>query len=128
MSLVGMSITPTGSNADIADPLGAAIRECGGVVQDITIIVDQDVQSIPQQDTNKLLDFAELRLLETITGNLTLTTITVGDRSESLSDLSRGLATAISMKSKSITDRYGLGAIATSGVIALDFAEKEDLP
>jgi hypothetical protein len=71
MAEVGMdNTTISGTNADIDDPLGFAIRRLGGSVANPVSVSDGDVSGIDGSEFDKLMDYAELRLLKNILGNM----------------------------------------------------------
>lgn len=112
-----------GYNADLNDPIGYGIRQCGEKVSDLTAVADSDLSSITEYD--KLLDFAELRALRTaLTVARRLVTIQEGPHREDLSDLATGLQTDIAAKQAEISEAYGLGvAQLEAGVLTLQFME-----
>ena len=71
MAFVEMDIAKSdGTNADLNDPIAYAVRLCGLSVADISDVKDSDLAPLPDSDIDKLLDLAELRLLQNIFGNL----------------------------------------------------------
>jgi len=89
--------------------------------------VDADLAGLSSDDTDKLLDVAEVRTLESILGNLNLVDITVGPRKESLSDLGSRIEKKLARLQEHVTNKYGIGAGSISGgVITLDFMETGD--
>lgn len=125
MDLVGMNISATGTNESLNDPLGMALLGMGLNVADLASVTDTDLAAI--EDIPQFLDRAELRLLETIAGNIDLVNITTGPRSEALSDLSKQVEAAITRLTKKIEKQYGSGVGSLQpGVVTLDFAEKYD--
>lgn len=116
--------TIAGTNGDLNDPIGWAIRQCGGTVATLTSVVDGDVSSVNDADADKLLDLAELRTIETIEGNLDGVDITVGPRSESLNQLSVRVRAKLDSKRAQLQRDYGFGVgTLTAGVVSLDFAQ-----
>lgn len=120
--------TLDGTNVDLNDPIGYALREMGYTVDDITAVADADVSSAANYD--KLLDLSELRTLENIQGNLDEVDITLGPRKEALGQLPTRLEKRIERLEAKVRKVYGIGVgTITAGVIKLDFAEhNEDLP
>lgn len=119
--------TVDGTNPDLNDPLGVALREMGESVADISAVADADLSGVAEADYNELLDRAELRTLESIEGNYTLVDITTGPRSEKLSQL----AAAVQIRKKQLMDRiekqYGIGGDSfVAGYLIMDFVEHNE--
>lgn len=118
--------TIDGTNVDLNDPIGVALRNMGYTVVSITNVADSDLESVPDEDIDQLLDLAELRTLESIEGNLDDVDIQANGRSESLNQLSARVRMKIDTKRKAIESQYvGLGTL-DAGVITLDFMEKDE--
>jgi hypothetical protein len=127
MTAAGLATTYAGANADLNDPIGYAIRKCGGAVASVAAVADSDLAGISADKYDQLLDLAELRTLESIVGNLDDVNITVGPHSEQLADLSARVQKRIETKRAEIQKEYGIGAGALeAGVIGLDFMQKDD--
>lgn len=122
--------TVDGSNADLNDPLGVAIREVGGSVGDISSVDDDDLATVDSSDVDWFIDTAELRVLESIEGNLDDVDMTAGSQSRRFSQLATQVAKRIDRKKEQLEDKYGVGVPPlTPGVIKLDIADhNDDLP
>ena len=107
MALVDMAITTVGTNADLNDPLSTAFRLLGYTPASPVTISDTDLTNLADSKVTEFLDRAELRLLETIHGNIDLVDITVGPRRESLNQLADQVKDAIDALQKKISTRYG---------------------
>lgn len=126
MSKVGFAVTVVGSNADLNDPIGWGVRQAGGTVSDYSSVTDTDVATVATADYDKMLDFAELRLLENIVGNLDDVDVTLGPRSEKLSQLLKTLQERKEEQEKKLETTYGYNVSSLSGgVITETFAEHE---
>ena len=67
MTFVSMDgTTVDGTNADLNDPIGVAIRECGGTTAAPELVTDADVATVVTADLDKLLDIGEYRLIGSI--------------------------------------------------------------
>ncbi len=121
-------VTDSGANEDLNDALGYALRQCGLTVTDVSAVSNADLSALDAEDTDKLLDFAELRALKTaLTVARRLVTFQTGPRREDLSDLAKGLATDIAAKQAEIGETYGLGvATLEAGVVTLQFMESNE--
>lgn len=117
--------TVDGTNVDLNDPIGVALRQLGYSISDITAVADADLASIAETEFNELLDRAELRGLESIEGNLTYVDITAGPRSEKLSQLMEHVRTRKDQLADKVTQEYGTGSLV-AGYITMDFAERAD--
>lgn len=124
MSAAGMAITYVGTNADLNDPIGYALRYAGYTVADPAGVADADIAAIGDEDLDAVLDIAEFRLLKNISGNLALVDITTGPISEKLSQLSAALEKRIDKLSAEIALSYG--AEIEVGAIHFDFATHGD--
>lgn len=118
--------TVAGTNADLNDPLGYALRRLGYAVASAVSVADTDVDDVSAADTDAFLDVAELRALENAHGAaLTLVDISVGPRKESLGQMAEGLLQRMEAKRRQVEADYGIGAgELESGVLNLDFMEK----
>lgn len=116
------------NNADLNDAIGYAVRKVGGTVTDPTLVVDADVATVADADTDKLFDFAELRQMESmLAAARRLVSISVGPRNEQLGAIAGGLLSDIQNKQARIEKEYGLGlSTLESGVISFRFAETND--
>lgn len=119
--------TMDGMNADLNDPIGYAVRRLGGTVASVVQVVDADLAGIASDDYDQLFDLAELRTLETIAGNLDDVDITLGPRSESLSQLASQVDKRIEKLAEKVQRIYGVDVgTLSAGVIGLDFAQHEE--
>lgn len=129
MSAAGMAVTFTGSNADLNDPIGYALRYVGYTVDDPSSVANADVAELASEDLDQVLDVAEYRLLKNISGNLALVDITTGPVSEKLSQLSASLEKRIEKLSADISTLYGAGVTIEVGAFHYDFSTHgDDLP
>jgi hypothetical protein len=119
--------TVNGSNADLNDPIGWAIRKCGGSVASVVAVADSDVAGVSTDDLDKFFDLAEFRALESISGNLAVVTITAGPRTEHLSDLAKLVEQRLARKRKQLLEDYGVGAPELqAGVFYHDFIQTDE--
>lgn len=115
--------TVNGTNADLADPLAWAIGQAGGALASRSAVTDADVATV--SDEEQLLDLAELRTLESISGNLALVDVTFGPHSEKLGQLGDRVEKLIARKRKQVAADHGVGASALeAGVVTLAFAQQ----
>jgi len=122
--------TVDGSNTDLNDPLGVAIREVGGSVGDISSVDDDDIATVDSTKTDQFIDTAELRILQSIEGNLDDVDTTAGSHSRRFSQLATQVEKKLQRLEKKLEDKYGVGVpVMTAGVILLDIADhNDDLP
>lgn len=129
MAAAGLVITYAGSNDDLNDPIGWAVRKAGGSVSDAGSVADADVQTVADADFDALVDLAEYRALVNVKGNYALVDTKSGQYSESLSQMVNNLQQLIEQKWLYIKNTYGIGsAVMEVGVITSDFATHGDDP
>jgi len=125
MALVEMDVVASGSNDDLNDPIATALLDMGSQPVSLSDVADSDLTSVDPEEYPELFDRAELRLLESISGNLDMVNISVGPHKEELNQLAKQVEKAIDRLITKISRRYGdVNFIA--GVLALDFQAKED--
>src|SRR5512139_1577622 len=121
--------TEAGDNEDLNDPIGYAVRLCGGTVSSAAEVTDTDVATVATEDTDAFLDVAEYRLLETVYNTvLDLVDTTSGPQRQNLSQWAAAIAAKVQRLEAKIADRYDIdfgGTVITSGVVDLDFMEKD---
>lgn len=128
MTAAGMAVTYAGSNADLNDPIGYALRYVGYAVDDPSSVSNSDIAEIADEDLDQVLDVAEYRLLKNISGNLAMVDITTGPVSEKLSQLSTSLEKRIDKLAADIAALYGTGTTIEVGAFHFDFATHGDDP
>lgn len=117
--------TVDGTNSDLNDPIGWAIRSCGGTVASLAAVSDGDVATTAESDLDKLLDLAELRTLESIQANNDKVDIQSEQTRKAWATLGTRLETMIARKQKQIARDYGVGlGSLTAGTIDLSFQEQ----
>jgi hypothetical protein len=115
--------TVDGTNTDLADPIAWALRTAGYTTADITNPTTAEVADA-EDDVDQVVDLAEYRGLENILGNLDDVDVTVGPRSEKLSQLAAQVQKRLDSVKDRVEDLYGYGASALEvGVITYEFAE-----
>jgi hypothetical protein len=124
------SVTDDGTNEDLNDPIGFAIRQCGGTTTDYVLVDDADVATVDSADYDKLFDIAEWRTIESILGNFDKYGLKVGPRSGYQSQVREGLEGRLKRIKDYLEAAYGFLTTEPSvGYISRDFAEhNEDLP
>ena len=113
--------TVDGTNADLNDPLGRAVRRLSGTVADPTSVADADLATVSSENTDALLDLAELRALNSVLGNLTLVDTRVGPREQKYDQLRQAVRARIGRLEQALGDH--LAAELVAGVVEMDFAE-----
>jgi hypothetical protein len=126
MSFAGYAVTVVGSNANLNDPIGYALRQAGYSVASISAVADVDLAAVNDADIDQILDVAEFRTLENISGNLDDVDITNGPESEKFSQVSAALEKRMARLQDKINSAYGTGVTANVGSITFDFAEHDD--
>lgn len=119
--------TVAGTNADLNDPIGYALRASGLSVSSVAAVADADVAGVGDDLIDQVLDIAEWRTLLSIEGNYDDVDISANGRSESLSQTMKQVQAKIDRLQKRITEIHGVGlGTLTGGSIALDFMAKGD--
>lgn len=114
--------TVDGTNADLNGPIARAVRDLGHSVASAVLVVDADVAAVTDAQIDEFLDRAVLHTLEAVLGNLDDVDISVGPRSEKLSQLAAQLERRI----ERLRDELGVGMITpTAAVITTDIAEHD---
>lgn len=107
MTTAGLAITTAGSNADCSDPMAWAIRQLGYAPSAADTVTDGELATVAVAHTDALLDLAEVRLLETIQGNLTSVNARVGPLAEDKGALLGQITTLATQKRNSVSARHG---------------------
>lgn len=118
--------TVSGNNKDLAEPISWSMRQCGYSVASIADATAAEVATVADTDADKLLDYAEWRLLNNILQNFALVDVSEGPHSESFNQFRLRLEEAIGRKDKQMQKLYGasLGTIS-GGEVLLNFQESE---
>jgi hypothetical protein len=118
MAIVGMT------SASLDEPIGAALRQMGIYPEDTTTITDGDVAKVLSNYLDNLLDVAELKTLQNISGNIDLVDTTAGPIKNSYSQLAAQVETAIARLSARCSKMYGTDACTLmGGSFGMDFTE-----
>jgi hypothetical protein len=121
------------ANAGIGydDPIAFALRQCSVMPADPFKPVDGDLAGVSVLDIDKVLDFAEFRLLATALQNYVDVDVTIGPRHESADQMRKRLQEAVEARRAFLQRTYGYGAESTgdaaalsAGTISLDFQEQ----
>lgn len=125
LTAAGMAITVAGANADLNGPIARAVRALGYAVASAVLVADVDVAQITDAQHDEFLDHVTLHTLESIAGNLDDVDITVGPRSEKLSQNAAQVERKIKRLRESMEAAYGYGMAdpIALGPVTLDFAE-----
>jgi len=117
--------TVAGTNADLNDPIGFALRQVGGTVTTPTAVADADLATLAAADLDEFLDLAELRTLETVHSHLLdLVDTAAGQRHDEYSQLANGLQLKIDRLGLRIRQVYGWTATtAEAGFYTSAFTE-----
>jgi len=112
--------TINGTNADLNDPIVAALLQLGYTVANITSVADTDIDDVPDTDIARVLALAELRALETAMQG-------AQDVSGLGYSIKSRIGDAVTALRSAILARYGLGGGSLSGgALMLDFAETSE--
>ena len=120
-------VTINGTNASLNDPIGRGLRAIGSPPADLAAVDDSDLAVVTDDLVDALLDVAELRALENISGNLDDVAVTVGPRSEQRNQLADQVLRKIERLTAKVQLEYGIGLGKLSpGAISLGFLDDDD--
>lgn len=124
METVEMSVETSGTNTDLNNIIGFAIRQSGGTVASFASVADSDLSGFDSEYYEQLFDIAELRLLKNIKGRWGKWDIRAGQLAENLSQFGKDLDADIERLEKHVKSTYGIGVSTVSiGSVDYDFAE-----
>ena len=117
--------TIDGTNADLADPIGWALRVAGYTTADVSDPTTAEVAAA-EDDIDEVIALADLRTMLNTRGNLDDVDTAVGPRDEKLSQLAAQLDRMIKFQRVVLEMSYGYGApeLAT-GTLTYEFAEHQ---
>ena len=120
--------TINGTNADLGDPIAFALRQIGVTVATPASPTDAEVAAASADDTDQLLDLAEIRILETVLQHvLDLVNTEAGQRVDEYSQLAAGLQKRIERAEARARSLYGWTATTLeAGYLYHDFAQHGD--
>lgn len=119
--------TVDGTNTDLNDPIGTAIRQAGGSVADLATVADGDLSTFAEADYDKLIGLAELRALETIQRNYAQVDVEVDDVSRDSGQLGTRIDKAVALLTARLRDEYGLAVgLMEAGYIDLNISQQYD--
>jgi len=123
MTAAGMDgTTVDGTNADLNGPIGRALHDLGHAVASFVLVANADVDDVTDAQTGEFLDRVILHTLEAVLGNLDDVDITVGPRSEKLSQL----AAQAERRVARLRVTLGAGMVTPAAtVITLNIAEHD---
>lgn len=123
MEVAEMAVTIAGTNADLDDPLAWACRGVGGTTSAHNTVTAAELALLSPAKYDDLLALAEYRTLQNILGALNAVDITVGPRSEKLS---QHVVQVQGMLDRLESTVSAIATPMTTGCITLDFAEHGD--
>jgi hypothetical protein len=127
MLIVKMLVTTDGTNDDLNSPLAFASRAMGLTLASPVTVTSAELASLTDAQVDQFLDRAELRLLENILGNFTLSDIKLGPHWEEKGAIGEQLQKQIDAKRKAIASAYGDDLTELeAGSMLLNFAQKHD--
>ena len=110
------ALTGESDRPSIAHALAWSVRRLGGSTASLLEPTEDEVATIASGDA--LIDVAELRLLESMRGNLIAVTNRTGPVQDDYNDLSRRLEKAITEKRAAILGDHGIDLQATAAQTA----------
>jgi len=117
--------TATGSNTDLNDPIGGAIRRLGYATASMALVTDADCAQVPDDKLDALLDLAEVRCLENVITHLDDAMVYSGSGSSRMSSRVRQIQAMVDRKRNYVEREHklGLGKLEP-GSILFDFVEQ----
>ena len=129
MQAAGMDgTTVSGSNTDLNDPIGGAIRRLGYATADMSLVTDADVGQVPSEKLDAFLDLAEVRCLENVIERLDDATVYSGvSGSSRMSSRVRQIQAMVDRKRGYVEREHklGLGQLE-AGSISQDFVQRAE--
>ncbi len=114
--------TVDGTNTDLNGPIARALHDLGYSVASFVLVTSAEVGAVTAAETGEFLDRVTLHTLEAVLGNLDDVDITVGPRSEKLSQL----AGQIERRVKRLRDTLGVEMVTPEArYITVDIAEHD---
>jgi len=129
MTVAGLDgTTVNGTNADLADPIAFSLRQLGVAVAAPGSPTDAEVANASTDDTDQLLDVAEIRILQTILNHvLDLVNTEAGQRVDEYSQMAAGIQQRIETKTEEARRLYGWTAgTLEASYLYHDFAQHGD--
>lgn len=121
-----LAVTTVGTNADLNDPIGFALRRLDLTVANVTQVADSDLTGVAEADYDAFFDLAEWRALSNVARALARVDVTAGPLSQRYSQLRDAVMKAADAKRAEIESDYGFGAPQlSSGNIGLDITFKD---
>lgn len=123
MEVAEMAVTIVGANADLNDPLAWATRGVDGTTATHHTVTDAELALVSSADYDDLMTLAEWRTLKNIQGALNAVDLTVGPRSEKLSQYAAKVQQMLDNLEPLVTGLGLLTVPVTTGYITIDIAE-----
>lgn len=112
------------ASPQVLDAASNAIRAAGAVTPDPSTASDSDFLQVEESLTSMVLDYGELRMLESIQGNLTEVDTIIGPERQNYSQIISQLSLRILRLSRRIEKQYGiLLATAEMGIFSSSSSE-----
>jgi hypothetical protein len=106
----GFTLTPLATSDDLSDPIDWALRQLGVTPADPTNPSSAEVAQIAASNTDRLLDYTELRALESAATRYVGVDVTSSGESRSDNQIRQALITAVRDKRALIERTYGIVA------------------
>jgi hypothetical protein len=109
MSGVGMAVTYTGSNADLAQPIDNAMRALGYAVEIPLAPSDTDLQAVPDARLELLLGVVRLFTIRACVGRFAEIDEQAGTDEQKLDQLGKRMQAEAAALAEDLLNRYGFG-------------------
>lgn len=126
MTEAGMDgTTVDGTNADLNDPIGWAVRQLDYTVASVVLVATADVANVAEAEYDEFFDYGEYRALQNIRGNLALVDIRQGPQDQKFSQLAEQIGAMLATMKSDMERSYGFGLSEIgSGTIIQEYLEQ----
>lgn len=121
--------TVDGTNADLTDPLGVALRHLGFSPAGLVTVTDSDLSGVDDSNVVEFLDVAALAAMRASLNNWVEPDQIAGqDTRQDLGKLRESLRTSIGAEEKRLADLYNYGVASgiEAGTLTLGFQTREE--
>ena len=124
---LSFEIVLSGDLEYLEDPIGWGLRMIEISTADLSLVTNEEVASMSDDDVDEFLDYAEYRLIGNLVKNAPEVDVKIGHRSEEFSQLANRLIQMFDRKRTEIRQIYGFGLGGlTAGRIDLDSLTTSD--
>ena len=121
--------TADGTNADLSDPLGVALRHLGFSPASLTTVATSDLSAVDASNVVEFLDVASLAAMRAALNNWAEPDQTAGqDNRQDLGKLRESLRLTVAAEEKRLADLYNYGVASgiSAGTLTFGFQTREE--